>query len=431
MLLWVGTAIVMGSCAKEGMETIPVEPSFVQPEAALQQLQEKIADAPDGWEFTLAGKERGFYAGYLDFQTPAEAEMVVDDGIDPNPSVAKTAYTLHVAHGSAVLSLHAGAFSDFAQREQQVDTTYTFLAIHEDTIHFRGDRYGNLLKLTESSSAHADAYRQEGIAHTMDNVDRLLGLPFYFKTLTVNGAAYDLLFRPEQRKLFIHYGGKQHYQLHETVYSHTATGVAFKTPLVDGVNVLGGIDEFEVSVDDQSLSAVVNGLPAQFVSDFVPSAIDTTFARTVINNPLHELELANEDGTTAKQGYSISADGFTVAGQPDALHLNDIPDYEFMAFFHRIVGLDYGSCRFYLGGSKGFAPYGPAVVPQLSGSGGYLRFVLVGDYGTPPTDVETTINTFVELFTHSSGFWVLKSGAASYDLISTDVEGGQRWIRFE
>lgn len=424
------TVSVIG-CAKSGLENIILEDSFTPPDKVLQQFTEKINSAPEGWEFTLAGPEKGFYAGYINFIDAKRAQFLVDAGQQENALPKATDFTCLIDRSIATLALGSGAYAEFIKNREQMDSLYSILTIKQDTIYLRGQRYGNLLRLSRSNEKQAALYTQIGFKNTTDNLAKLNQLPFYFKTLVVNGASYDINFQTDQQKLYIHYGGKEQHQQHQTLYSRTATGITFKSPLIDGINVLYGIDEFNVDLAKGQLQAVVGGQTVIFSNNFVPSTYDTDAAKQFINHPFHQLSNGSDDQATNAYGFSISLKGFTVAGKADALEFGKIPEYQFLTFFHRLPNLDYGSCRFIIGDKLDVAPYGPAVVPQISGTGGFLRFNIVGQYGEPPTTIAAIVNNFTSYFTNSSGFWAIKSTDSGYDLVSTDILGGQRWIHFE
>ncbi|GEM_PF-1626447 len=418
-------------CAKNGLENIPLENSFEPADKVLQHFTEKINSVPEGWEFTLSGPERGFYAGYINFGEAQHVQFLVDIG-QQEMTLPKTAdYSCIIDRSIATLVLRSGAYTDFIKNRNQMDSLYSILSIKQDTIYLRGQRYGNLLRLSRSTEKKASLYTQTGFKNTTDNLAKLDQLPFYFKTLIVNGASYDFNFHADQQKLYIHYGGKEQYKLHETLYSRTATGIIFKTPLVDGINVLYGIDEFNVDVAKGQLQAILGGQTAVFSNNFMPSTYDVDAAKQFINHPFHLLSSGSNEQAANAYGFSISLKGFAIGGKADALEFGKIPDYQFLTFFHRLPNLDYGSCRFIIGDDLNVAPYGPAVVPQLSGTGGFVRFNLVGQYGEAPASITAIVNKFTDYFTNSSGFWAIKSADAGYDLVSTDITGGQRWIHFE
>lgn len=422
-------ALAWLSCSKESLETIPVEPSFEDPEVALARYTAELGSAEAGWEFSLDSREDGFFAGYFDFDGSGNALFAIDATAESASSTVATAYHVAVSNKLPKLGFPAQtAFADFATAAQGVDTSFTFQAIKGDTIVLNGDRYGNKLVLTPTTTSTATAYQQGGILSTNATISALQRLPKYFKRIAYNGAAYDVYFNPTWRKLYIHYGGTERFAIHETSYGLTATGIRLQRPLVDDINVIGAIDQLGVDEETGMLTASIGGVGVSFTNEAGPSAYDVTAAVKFFNSPKYQMNFQTPEGGVVPEYFSLSANGFTVDGVPDAYGVGNIPDYEFIAFFHQFSGADFGGLRFYLG-DNGLGEYGPAVIRQFSTPEGMIRFVYYGYFGIPPESIEPIITHTTEAFTDPNGFYVVKSGPTWYDLVS--VTDGRKWIRFE
>ncbi|WP_437918040.1 DUF4302 domain-containing protein [Sphingobacterium sp. LRF_L2] len=427
MAMLLSSVLIMASCSKDSLEAIPVETSFEKPDVALANFVNELGTATDGWEFGLATSNVGYFAGYLDF-SETSLQFTVDAFAATHSGLQSNNYRTFVSNTNPSLSFTTGIFNDFAQQQGNIDTAYTFQAIRQDSIFLLGNRFGNQLTLVKSSLAKATAYKEDGIAKLIHSVSDLAKLPRYFKRMVVNGAEYDLHFRPELKTLFIHYGGTERFKVHETAYAPTATGVALQKPLVDGVNVISYLDDFLVDVEKGELALSTNGIPRVFTNEYAPSAYDVNAAVRFYNNPPYQININYPDETVAER-YSASTTGFTVAGVEDAYGLQTIAGFNFFMFIHKLSRQEYGAAWFVIGNT--LSNYGPAVLRQYSNAGGIIRFVRLGEFASPPAEIATIINTTSSTFTDELGFFVVHTGGVNYDLVSINVTAGQKWIRFE
>lgn len=429
----IGILLLGASCSKGGLENIPVEQAFEEPAVALARYVEKLQEPAAGWEFGLVGKQAGFYAGYLDFDQENTARFTVATLAPGNPGLEETVFHTGVAGTNPVLVFPSGAFARFALSQDGVDTSFTFQAIRSDTIFLLGNQHGSELKLTKASPDKAEAYRGTGMLDVIAAMENLQRLPKYFKRLTVNGATYDLHFRPDMKSVYIHYGGTERFAIHETLYSLTATGIYLRQPLIDGINRIDYIDDFSVDASGTTMTAWVGGQPAEFTNEAEPAAYDTTAILAFYNNPTYQLISRLEDNTEVVQRYSVSLDALTVAGETDAYGFGEIAGYQFMVFFHQWVGADFGLFRLAINTDAGneVSSYGLAFKPHFSTSNGVIGFEFYGTLGAFPADAMPAFEQFAIAIANPYGYYAVRSGPASFDLVSRDISQGQKWIRFE
>lgn len=425
-------AVLVGaSCSKESLETIPVVTSFEAPDSALARYVQQLETSEYGWEFGLAGQQTGYYAGYLDFSSSNTAQFIADDVAADG--LRGTAYRLAISGANPTLSFPSGAFAQFATALIGVDTAFSFQAIRQDTVFLLGNQYGSELVLTKATATRAQAYEDGGLLQTKATVANLVKLPLYFKRLVVNGAEYDLHFRPDLKALYIHYGGTERFRIHETYYGVTATGLRLQKPLVDGINVISYLDALTVDLQTAELSVVVNGTPALLTNEATPSAYDVTAAQMFYDNPPRQIIINYSDGQggveQVTERFSRSLEGFTVAGEADAYGLKNISGFQYFMYVHKLARQDYGAGWFIANNT--LSGYGPGVLRQYSTTGGLIRFVYLGSFGPPPAEITDIVNNTAAAFTDDYGFYVVRSGAATYDLVSVNISSGQKWIRFE
>lgn len=422
-------SLLLFSCAKDSLESIPVEQSFEPPQEALTRYFEQLGVADYGWEFGLATKNDTYFAGYLDF---SGAAFLANTHAPGDVALKQLTYTVHVSDQQPVLSFSSGTFAQFAAGRTGVDTAFTFQAARQDSIFLLGNRHGSQLILTRASLQQAEGYRNGTILHTLEQLDNIQLLPRYFKRLVVNGAEYDLHFRADLQTLYIHYGGTERFKIHETLYAPTATGVSLQKPLVDGINVISYLDALEVDPGAGTLTVVTNGISRTFTNEYDPSAYDMTATQAFNNLYSGTANFSDGQGGVTQERFTYSLRGFTVAGTADAYGMSNISGYQYMAFFHQFTGETYGGLMFVL--NNQLNPLGgPALVKIYSTDGGFIGFVRIGSFSGASEDpnVVAIVDQVTTTLTDSYGFMVVSAGAGNYDLVSRNVTGGQKWIRFQ
>lgn len=425
-------ALGLNACKEDSFQPNPIEQSFEDPNEAMERYLAKINESDAGWEFLLAGRQGGFYTGFLDFGADNMAKFTVDLNSEVGAALTDVGYRFAVSQSNPTLGFPRGSlFSTFASSQAGLDTVFAFKAIVGDTIFLSGDNHASELKLIKTSASKAQAYENGGIATTIENAMRTTQLPRYFKRLVLNGVSYDLHFNPALKTLYIHYGGTQNFQVHQTYYGRTATGLYLQTPLVDGANTISYIDGFAVNLASGTMTAVINGATVPLTNETAPSAYDISAARTFFNNPPRQITITFQDGPSVER-YSRNLNGYTVAGVPDAYGISSIPDFQFLPFFHTWGGQPYGTVRFVLSGSSGLilSSYGP-VFTTLFSANGLIAFYYEGDFGTYPADIIPLAVNFILAFREANGHYVIRSGSGAYDIVSVSATGGQKWIRFD
>lgn len=418
---------LLAACAKEGLQPIPVSSVFEDPQVAMSRFSEQLQLGHQGWEFGLDARESGYYGGFLGFGTDGMASFIIDR--DPaTESMAEVGFRMAVTDRQPKMAFTGmSEYTEFARTTRGIDTSFTFLAIRQDTVVLNGDRYGNRLLLTPARPGQEAAYRDNAMATVGETLAAMQRLPLYFKRLVYNGAQYDLYINTAWRKIYIHFGGTQRFRIHESGFALTASGIRLQRPLIDGINSIYTIDGLEVDEPNRLLLASVNGVPVVLTNEASPSAYDLNAASRFYNNPFYQVIFALEDGGQAIERYSASVGGFTVGGVRDAFGVAGIPDFQFLALFHQWGGNDYGTLR--IVADDQVSAYGPAVLRQFSDTGGLMRFVRYGDFGEVPEGIKPIVDQTVDALTDPAGFFVVKSGPASYDLVS--VNDGNKWIRFQ
>lgn len=428
-LIILSMLMVISSCSKQGLETIPLEKSFEDPQIALDRYVQALTSAPSGWEFTLASEKAGYFAGFMDFQASGNGQFIVATDGSENAVTAPIQFETTVSNTNPTVSFLEGGYLDFAESHQQVDLRFTFQAARLDTIYLRGDQYGNQLKLVKAKPSQAAAYQEGRIEAVKSSVQNLESLPYYFKRLEINGAAYDLHFRADLNYLYIHYGGTERFRIHETPFSLTATGITLQHALHDGINTIDYIDDFYVDPEGTDMRASVGGIPVAFSNQPAPTAYDFNAAIRFFNSPPNQ----TTDGAGNIQRYSVSWDAFTVSGRRDVLEFTNTANFRFLVFFHQWVGQEYGLIQIAVdvGNGNQLHNYGIALRPLFTSPPAFIGFQYYGTLGEIPSPMRPKFETLKELLTNEYGYMVIKSGSSSYDLVSRDGSQAQNWIRFE
>jgi len=417
--------LVQVSCRKEQNIEIPVEVSFSDPDSLLVRYQKVLDDNVNGWEFSWKSKEYGFYAGYVDLKTKLAADFL----IDVFPQIRNLGYQFTIQDKKPCLTLKTGVFpAEMKGLFNLLDSSFSILTQKGDTLVLRGNRYGDEFMLVPNSSTQQQAYRQGGVQKTIETIQAIQKLPKYFKRIVYNGAAYDLQFNPTLRKLYINYGLVDRFKFFESNYAYTATGIRIQNRFTEDVNSFSTI-EIEREENTDRLIARINGSNIPISNEGAPSAYDYTAATDFINHPFHQLNLNIGNNTTLAQPFSASFSGFTVAGVVDAYGVSQMNEYSYVMLLPRWLNETYGTLRVFSGPST-MGSYGPAFYTQYSPDGGLVGFQQIGEFGETPAANKAHWDPTVTAFFEPRGFYVIRSGSASYDLVSVNQQE-QKWIRFE
>lgn len=413
------------SCQKDQLEVIPLEPSFQDPAMVLEDFRNRLDRAENGLEYTLYIKGKGFYAGYLQLQMEQNSKFM----IDAVPAVFDVTCRTTVQSKQPIFSwLPSEEFAQIIAALGDVDTTFTFLALAGDTILLRGNQYGNELRMLPAGVGASEKYLKGGMLQKHQLVNSLQFLPYYFKRFVLNGAAYDLHINPAWRKVYIHSGGEDRFRIHESNYAVNASGLVLQTPFQDGVN---NFTTIAIDLDNSSgqYRATIRGVDVPLTNESKPSAYDTQAHLDFFERPFHSMQLNLGNNNVFTQSYSAVQEGFTIAGVPDAYGLQQIPDIRFLVFFHRWLDNEYGTLRLFFNNNT-ISSYGPATFRQYDAGAGVIRFQLLGHFGETPEALKPILDPTIAALTDTYGYYVIKSGPASFDLVSY-AGAIQKWVRFQ
>lgn len=415
----------IGSCEKEPQLEIPVEIVFADSDSLLSQYQHIIINATSGWEYTWDASDKGFYAGFIKFIDQNSGEFLFDQfsGID------LLSYTFKVEDKKPTLALTIETVSDELNNVfKELDLSFTVLRQIGDTLLLKGNQFGHVVKMVPIDEVQEQAYKNGGVKKQVETIEALQHLPFYFKRLFYNGGYYDIHFNTAWRKVYIHYGLVDRFKIYESSYAYTPEGIRLQHVFSEDANSFSSI-ELGLDIDNQLLTAKVDGKNVLFTNESSPSALDPQAVFEFYNTPFRTINITLGESAVYPQSLSISQTGFTVAGQVDAYGLAHIPSYGYLCFFNQWLDNSYGAFR-WLFTDFSLSSFGPAFTPEVVGNRGTLRFRQVGHFGEVPESLKAFVDPTLSALLDTQGFYVIKSGPASYDLVSFE-QAPQKWIRFE
>ncbi|MVZ62588.1 DUF4302 domain-containing protein [Sphingobacterium humi] len=417
--------LAMLSCRKEQLTSYPVEQSFEDPDSLMLEFKQQITNASHGFEFTWSANKKGFYAGYIDLKAASTGDFLID--IDP--LMRNLTYRIAMVDRKPCLSFQVQNVSaSLKTRMEGLDTAFSFIAQHQDSIFLRGNTYGQKLTLYPNSAAQQTAYKNGGVQEQMDIMAILQKLPKYFKTLHYSGMAVDIHLNPEWRKVYLHFGGVDRFQAFESAFAYTATGIVFQDYFTAEASGFQGLS-FLIDRQAHILKAQINGAEVVLTNQGSPSAYDIKAASAFMEKPFRTMNLNLGNNQIYSQPYQLSFNGFTVAGVPDAYGIKSIPNYSYLMFNPTWLTNPYGSL-FIIFNNSSISNFGPAFIIQFAPDKSIFRFLYYGSFGTVPPEIQPMFNPTVAALVDQGGFYAIKSGPASYDLVSIDAEN-QKWIRFE
>jgi hypothetical protein len=298
-----------------------------------------------------------------------------------------------------------------------VDFEFNIESATAETITLKGQYHGSKLVLTKATPAESAGYTSS-VGTYVEAMERLNSFTTYFKRLTIGTNAYDIQVNPTDRILTFTYFVGETANVFSSPFYYSAAGLVLLQPFTDAgltISVLQGLQfnssSGQVNLTIDNAAATIREMPR-------PVKVDVPGARNFLNS-----------GTGG--AYWQGLNGFTLNGVPDALKLSSIPDFNFLGLWPK-----YGFSNNIRYDLLGFVKlnsartglelaYGSAAASRVTVDGriiySYLR-----DYGEVPLAEQPAVTATRQIWTDPQGFYVMKTGNNSVDLVS--VKDGKAWL---
>ncbi|WP_168194005.1 DUF4302 domain-containing protein [Pontibacter sp. SGAir0037] len=415
---------VLTACDKN-TEPAPGERPEERLSQALAAYKSQLTSAPYGWKAVLYPAGGGGYNFVLKF-TESDRVVMSSDINSSTTTAMESTYRLKTMQRPSLLFdtysyLHilsdpdaavsggdygAGRYSDFE---------FSFTEASPDQIILTGNMMGSKLVLTRATQEEASSYITDvqASAATIGNLSRFTS---YFKRLTIGSTAFDININHENRALIIYYFEGDAARMFTTNFNYTANGIQLQEPFVYGDITITAFSNVQYNAAANRFNLNINSTTATIQEAARPVKVDVQSARTFYNLGVE---------------YWVSLTGFTVNGVEDALNTRSLPNLYFIGYWPQYDV--YQNRTYDLLGFVFLDPstnslqleYGAAATTTLS-SDGRIVFSRLGTLGEIPETHNTVLNATMNQWTISQGYYVIKTGESSYDLVS--AQDGKAWL---
>lgn len=414
---------LLSSCQKNDQEL----PSGERPDERLSQLLTEyktiLTEAEYGWKAELYPSGGDSYIFFFDFSDNDRVTMVSDINASAATQPIESTYRLKAMQRPSLLFdtysyLHilsdpdpaksggepgAGKYSDFE---------FSFDSVATDFIELTGNFHGSKLRMVKATQQDVNTFRS--IAANILALDNINNFTTYFKRLTIGDNAFDIQIDSERRQItFFYYEGEEKRSF-TTSYNYTIDGITLSSPFVRNNLTITNFTSIQYNALNESINFTTNASAGSIRAATEPVRIDLQSAQRFHESP-------------PGFGYYIALSGFTLSGVVDSLAVSSLPDFSVLVYWPKYgdsEGTEYDLLGFVFGNSIN---YGSAAVPVVT-SEGKIIFNILGTLGEIPPQDEPIVSATTEVWTDPEGFYVVQTGADTYDLVSAD--GATAWISF-
>ncbi|SEW20574.1 SH3 domain-containing protein [Chitinophaga sp. YR573] len=418
------TITVLAACKKSDDDNLFGASPDTRLNDTLNKYQKILSGAEHGWKGLVLpdGLDHGVFAFYFKFNDSNRVQMFADYDSVSSITMKESSYRLKALQQPSLLfdsysyihilsdpdaAVNGGVYGEglYSDFEFSID------GMSGDTMKLTGRFHGSKAMIIKATAEEEAAYYGKQSNRLIDNIDKYLT---YFKRLTTGGVNYDIAFNIFTRSAkfsWIDESGAEHVEI--TGFYYTPDGVAFY-PAVNGS--ITAFNNVTWSPSTTTLSFTVNGSAGTIKEIAKPTVIDKTAPKAWYNAVIGS--------------YWQSVTGFHVNGVDDAYGIQTLPNYYLLLFYPQFgtsSGINYDLLSFvtYDGVTQPSIEYGPAFSAPNYTTDGRIVFPYLGDLGTYPDDATPIINTITKI-SESTGFYLVRTGSATYDMVS--AKDGKAWI---
>lgn len=390
----------------------------------LEQYQQALISAPDGWKAVYSPAAGGTYNFYFRFNAENRVIMYSDFDTTTARNQRESSYRLKALQQPSLIFDTYSYIHLLADPDGDVnggndgqgllaDFEFAIDSVFADSITLTGRINRTKLTLQKASGQDLAAWQDGDWADAL-SFSNISLIENYFKTLTLNGVKYEVRVDAVAKSVTFLWLSGSVLQEHTTSYSFVAGGIVLVEPLVNGSQTIGGFSDLSWDSGAMTLSVRSGSLAGSIAGDIKP-------LKTDIAAPRRWWQFSKDQGT-----YWESVYGFHAHGVDNAFNITSLNRY-----YRLIYWSDYGP------GNDLFAPvfvnaagtaleiqYGAAPdVPEFTPDGRAV-FSLLGAYGNYPTS-GPAYETLVQLLI-PEGYYFIQTGETTYDMVSAD--DAKTWI---
>ena len=418
--------LLFSACQKHEDEVAPEDLPDARLEKALTGYKTQLTEAQYGWKAMLYPKGGQVYSFLMKFSPTDRVTMAGD--IDPSTGIPlESSYRLKAMQQPSLLfdtysHLHILADPDPEKSNGDVgegkysDFEFYFESATAETITLKGQRHGSRLVLTKATQAQADSYNTN-IGAYVGAIAHLNSFATYFKRLTIGTKMYDIQVNNADRTIMFMYFTGETASTFTSGFYYSDEGLVLLRPFTHEGQSISLLKGLQFTPGSSQINLSINNVAATVREAARPVKVDVQGARGFYNSATGE-------------DYWVGETGFTVNGVPDALKLNNLPGFYFLALWPKFGVSDnviYDLMSFVKVNAEGTAleiAYGPAATSRLTADG-RIVYTYLGILGTVPSAEEPAVTAVQQMWTDPEGFFVVAYGD-NIDLVS--AKDGKTWL---
>lgn len=396
---------------------------------ALASYESQLAGAQYGWNAVIYPGGGGSYGFYMKFDDKNRVSMLSDFSDESAVKVKESSYRLKAMQTPTLIFDTYGYIHVIADPDGEKnggadgeglisDFEFTIYpdSLKADRLVFIGRKNKSKLVLTRATQAQQVAYNSGTMAagKALENVSKYL---VYFKRVTLGNTTYGISVDPVSRMITFTWLDGSTPKSFTTMYYSGAAGVIFQNPLVNGSTTISGFSAVAWDAAKTQVSVTANGTTSVIGTANKPMVVDLNAAKRWYSEPL-------PTGGEWRTRYGFHIDGVDDALGVEKLSYGDgSPYYVYMFIPGGTTSYDLLAPTYVVSGTLSLL-YGNLMESNYSNDGRVV-FTDVRTVGTNPP----TSGPFVETkkqFIEPSGYYLIQTGAKSYDMVS--AKDGKAWI---
>jgi Domain of unknown function (DUF4302) len=418
--------LLFTACQQDDTDIAPEEKPDARLNKVLNDYKALLTGAEHGWKASLSTELGEVYSLMLKFAPDGRVTMASDINATTGTPL-ESSYRLKGMQQPTLLfdtysHLHILADPDprknmgFVAQGRFSDFEFIVESATAETINLKGQLQGSTLVLTKATQAEAASYSNTVGAY-VGAFEQLNSFITYFKRLTVGSKAYDIQVSTAGRAIAFTYFTGETSQVFVTRYHYSQEGLVLQEPFTHEGLTISVLQAPQFNTASGQLNFTVNNVAATIRQTARPVKVDVQTARNFFNSATGD-------------NYWGSTYGFTIRGVVDTLKLSSIPDYRFLVLwprFDNFNNVEFDLLGFVKIDAEGnhYIAYGPGAVSRVT-SDGRITYGHLVDLGEIPAQEEPAITLSRQMWTDPQGFFVVKTGDSSVDLVS--AKDGQAWL---
>lgn len=418
--------IAMAQTACEKNEAEPEKRPDERLSETLSSYKTQLIGATYGWKGTLYPEGGAAYTFMFQFLDNDRLRMYSDINAHTAEEALESTYRLEALQNPSLIFdtysyLHLLADPDASKSGgdwgvgQYSDFEFSFDTVSADTIILIGNYNESRLVLTRATQDEAANYINNS-AEAAKEFESINNFNTYFKRLIVGNNSFDIsVYIPARRVSFTYYEGALP-KTFTTSFYYTPDGLVLLEPFITNNISIYSFNNLQYHAAANKIALKVNN--------------NVTGSIQEADSPIKRDLLAALEFYNVSDSYRISFYGFTIEGVPNALNVTSIPNFNILIYwpkFDTTNGTEADLLGFVIDNS---IHYGPTAVPSFTNDGRIIyTFQETLGADNLPEAHESIVKATQEQWTDPEGFYVIKTGESSYDLVS--AKDAKSWISFQ